>query len=85
MNKKSSFNFQVTSSAEIVQASPDLDEFTCNLSSEDARVLVDLLKLAVAVRAGHGGREALAHVLTALGKTYPQVSGKIHKKNSFLI
>ncbi len=52
---------------------PDLDEFTQKLSADDARVLVDLLKLAVAGRAGEKGREALSHVLTALGKTLPQV------------
>ena len=52
---------------------PDLDDFTTSLSADDARVLVDLLKLAVAVRAGDRGKEALSHVLTALGKTYPQV------------
>ena len=52
---------------------PDLDEFTQKLSADDARVLVDLLKLAVANRSGERGREALSHVLTALGKTYPQV------------
>ena len=63
----------MTSTQETV-AAPDLDEFTSNLSSEDARLLVDLLKLAVANRAGERGRVAIAHVLTALGKTYPQVS-----------
>ena len=52
---------------------PDLDEFTRTLTADDARVLVDLLKLAVAGRAGGGGKEALSQVLTALSKTYPQV------------
>ncbi|XP_077868707.1 E3 ubiquitin-protein ligase HERC2-like [Saccoglossus kowalevskii] len=51
-----------------------LDEFTSKLGSDDARVLVDLLKLAVADRAGPHGKEALSSVLTALGKTYPQVA-----------
>ena len=51
----------------------DLDDFTQKLSADDARVLVDLLKMAVAGRAGQSGRLALSHVLTALGKTYPQV------------
>lgn len=55
-------------------AAPDLDEFTTTLSADDARVLVDLLKLAVAGRAGGKGQEALSYVLTALGKSYPQVS-----------
>ena len=68
---------QVTSTGETevtAYVAPDLDEFTQKLSADDARVLVDLLKLAVAGRAGEKGREALSHVLTALGKTLPQVS-----------
>ncbi len=62
-----------TGEPEIVTQAPDLDEFTQTLTSDDARVLVDLLKLAVANRAGERGNEALSHVLSALGKTYPQV------------
>ncbi|CAH1776574.1 unnamed protein product, partial [Owenia fusiformis] len=67
---------QVTSStdAETPITIQDLDEFTKSLSADDARILVDLLKLAVASRAGILGKEALAHSLTALGKTYPQVA-----------
>ncbi len=57
-------------------AAPDLDEFTQRLSADDARVLVDLLKLAVANRAGDRGNQALSHVLTALGKSYPQVKSR---------
>ena len=57
-----------------VSAVPDLDDFSQKLAADDARVLVDLLKLAVANRAGERGREALSHILTALGKTYPQVA-----------
>jgi hypothetical protein len=72
------FLFQVTCSGEAadtsVITSDVLDDFTTQLSAEDARVLVDLLKLAVAMRAGPRGKEALSHVLTALGKTFPQVS-----------
>ncbi|XP_064637694.1 E3 ubiquitin-protein ligase HERC2-like isoform X2 [Lineus longissimus] len=52
----------------------DLDDFTKMLTADDARVLVDLLKLAVAGRAGEVGRQAISNVLTALGKTFPQVA-----------
>ena len=67
---------QVTSSGDssTIPQAPDLDEFTRQLSADDARILVDLLKLAVANRTGENGKEALSHVLTALGKTLPQVS-----------
>ena len=58
---------------------PDLDEFTKKLGADDARVLVDLLKLAVAGRAAPMGKEALSSVLTALGKTYPQVCRPCHQ------
>jgi len=51
-----------------------LDEFTSLLSEEDARVIVDLLKLAVAGRAGEKGKETLAKVLTALAQANPTVS-----------
>ncbi|KAK7097783.1 E3 ubiquitin-protein ligase HERC2-like isoform X3 [Littorina saxatilis] len=53
---------------------PGLDEFTGRLTADDARVLVDLLKLAVADRVGSGGRDTLSSILTALGKANPQVS-----------
>ena len=53
--------------------SADLDDFTARLTPDDARVLVDLLKLAVACRVHKGGKAALSHVLTALAKSYPQV------------
>lgn len=46
---------------------PDLDHFSQMLTADDTRVLVELLELAVASRAGEKGREALSHVLTALG------------------
>ena len=45
-----------------------LDDFTKLLSVEDARLMVDLLKLAVAHRVGEKGKETLATVLTAMGK-----------------
>lgn len=51
-----------------------LDEFTSRLTADDARVLVDLLKLSVANRVGVSGRETLSEVLTSLAKTNPGVS-----------
>lgn len=70
---------QITSSGAEVDTSiicvPDLDDFSQKLTADDARSLVDMLKLAVAKRAGERGKEALTDVLTALGKTYPQVGG----------
>ena len=70
------FILQVTSSGspETPSQAHDLDEFTRKITADDARVLVDLLKLAVATRAGVGGRMALSHVLTALGQTWPSVA-----------
>ena len=53
---------------------PGLDEFTNNLNAEDARMLVELLKLAVANRVGEKGKEILSDILTCLGKAYPSVS-----------
>ena len=44
-----------------------LDDFTRLLHQDDARQLVDLLKLAVAGRCADGSKEALAEVLSALG------------------
>ncbi|CAG5129601.1 unnamed protein product, partial [Candidula unifasciata] len=52
---------------------PGLDEFTHKLSVDDARILVDLLKLCVA-RKIIGGKKTLSDVLTALGKASPQVT-----------
>ena len=56
-----------------------LDEFTSKLTADDARVLVDLLKLAVAGRVSSAGgnwaaRDTLANILTSLGKANPQVN-----------
>ncbi|XP_052278368.1 E3 ubiquitin-protein ligase HERC2-like [Dreissena polymorpha] len=45
-----------------------LDEFTRKLTPDDARILVDLLKLSVAGRVGVKGRETLSEVLTSLAK-----------------
>ena len=56
-------------------ASASLDEFTSRLSADDSRTLVDLLKLAVAGRAGPRARDTLAQLLSALGRADSQVSG----------
>lgn len=53
---------------------PGLDDYTNKLTADDARVLVDLLKLSVALRVGEKGRETLSDILTCLGKAYPSVS-----------
>ncbi|XP_059157195.1 E3 ubiquitin-protein ligase HERC2-like isoform X2 [Physella acuta] len=52
---------------------PGLDEFTYKLSVDEARILVDLLKLSVARRVA-GGKKTLSDVLTALGKASSQVT-----------
>ena len=66
---------QVTSQseAELSALLQDLDDFSKKLTADDARVLVDLLKLVVAKRAGDNGKESLSCMLTALGTAYPQV------------
>ncbi|XP_062306104.1 E3 ubiquitin-protein ligase HERC2 [Osmerus eperlanus] len=51
-----------------------LDEFTSLLVPDDTRVMVDLLKLAVSVRAGDKGKEVLSAVLSGMGTAYPQVA-----------
>ena len=60
--------------AESPSSPADLDEFTRRLTPDDARVLVDLLKLAVATRAGADGCDALSHVLMALGQSWGAVA-----------
>ena len=45
-----------------------LDSFTIHLTAGDARVMVDLLKLAVAGRVGERGKETLAAVLASMAK-----------------
>ena len=52
----------------------DVDEFTSSLGHDDSRLLVELLKLAVADRAGDNGKEVLAGVLRVLAQTKPEVS-----------
>ncbi|XP_011141461.1 E3 ubiquitin-protein ligase HERC2 [Harpegnathos saltator] len=62
----------LTSNAQVVGegAATDsgLDEFTSALTEDDARVLVDLLKLAVANRVCSFAKETISSVLIALGK-----------------
>lgn len=51
-----------------------IDEFTSSLGQGDARLLVELLKLAVADRAGDNGREVLSDVLKTLAQAKQEVS-----------
>ncbi|XP_071496413.1 E3 ubiquitin-protein ligase HERC2-like [Diadema antillarum] len=53
---------------------PSLDEFTGKLQPDDARILVDLLKLAVASRCGEHSQQAISDTLTAMAKAYPEVA-----------
>lgn len=63
----------LTSNAQVVgdvaTTEPGLDEFTSTLTEEDARMLVDLLKLSVANRVCDGSRETISSVLIALAKS----------------
>ncbi|XP_015429351.1 PREDICTED: LOW QUALITY PROTEIN: E3 ubiquitin-protein ligase HERC2 [Dufourea novaeangliae] len=64
----------LTSNAQVVgdgigAVDPGLDDFTSTLTEEDARMLVELLKLAVANRVCKGARETISSVLIALAKT----------------
>ncbi|XP_048589232.1 E3 ubiquitin-protein ligase HERC2 isoform X2 [Nematostella vectensis] len=52
----------------------DLDEFTAGLGPEDARLLVELLKLAVAGRAGEPGQDVLSRVLRSLAQGRPEIA-----------
>ncbi|XP_071532835.1 E3 ubiquitin-protein ligase HERC2 isoform X2 [Panulirus ornatus] len=58
-------------------SSNGLDDFTRRLSEDDARVLVDLLKLAVAGRAGPQATPAITKVLTGLARENAVVSGML--------
>lgn len=51
-----------------------LNEYTTLLTVEDARVLVDLLKLAVSGRVGDKGKDTLSIILNAMGKANSEVS-----------
>lgn len=66
---------EVMSTIDTVQAiyPSGLDDFTVRMSVNDARNLVELLKLAVATRMGESARECLSEVLSRLAKAYPQV------------
>lgn len=50
---------------------PTLDDFTSLLSEEDARSLVDLLKLAVAGRAGPNAQDTISSVLQGMYRVLP--------------
>ncbi|XP_066595212.1 E3 ubiquitin-protein ligase HERC2 [Prorops nasuta] len=62
----------LTSNAQVVGEGvgiePGLDEFTTTLTEDDARILVELLKLAVANRVCKDAKETISSVLIALGK-----------------
>jgi E3 ubiquitin-protein ligase HERC2 len=51
-----------------------VDDFIQLLTEGDGRLLLDLLKLAVAGRVNETGRVALSHTLKLLGKTRPEVA-----------
>ncbi|XP_068082847.1 E3 ubiquitin-protein ligase HERC2 [Anabrus simplex] len=64
----------MTSNAQVVGQTEEtdpmhsnLDDFTSLLGPDDARVLVDLLKLAVAGRAGDTAKDTVSNVLIAMG------------------
>lgn len=61
-------------SFECDNVSMTLDDFTRKLTVDDARAIVDLLKLAVANRAGTKAKDTLAQLLIALGKMSYQVA-----------
>lgn len=54
--------------------SEGLISFISSLGLDDARLLVEVLKLAVAGRAGDNGKEALSSVLKAMAQTRPEVT-----------
>ncbi|GAB6021505.1 E3 ubiquitin-protein ligase herc2 [Chamberlinius hualienensis] len=51
-----------------------LDDFTSHLTVDDARVLIDLLKLSVAGRVGNSAQEAITNVLVGLSRVHANVS-----------
>lgn len=73
ISRQSSLDMSVDLGAVVGLIPAGLDDFTSVLSVEDARVLVDLLKLAVANRVGEKGRETLGTVLTAMGTANQEV------------
>lgn len=70
-----------------------VDDFTRHLNEDDCRVLVDLLKLAVADRAGHDAVQALSSVLAGvsffldtlplLHKTYEISNGACRSQSDY--
>ena len=56
-----------------VSPSVGLDDFTGRLSDGDARMLLDMLKLAVAGRVGDNGKPTLSHVIKGLGQSRQEV------------
>ncbi|KAL2717183.1 E3 ubiquitin-protein ligase HERC2 [Vespula squamosa] len=71
----------LTSNAQVVgegvTTESGLDEFTSTLTEDDARMLVDLLKLAVANRVGKGAKEIIASTLISLGKVNPTIGNML--------
>ncbi|XP_075230176.1 E3 ubiquitin-protein ligase HERC2-like isoform X1 [Lycorma delicatula] len=51
-----------------------LDDFTSLLGLNDARMMVDLLKLAVAGRAGDNAKETITNVLVGMAREYNSVA-----------
>lgn len=56
---------------------PGLDEFTSGLTEDDARMLVDLLKLSIANRVCDGAKETISAVLIALGKVNKSIKNML--------
>lgn len=73
MGRGRSFSCGSTGSANEGKRITDLDEFASLLTVEDARIMVDLLKLAVSGRVGEKGKESLSAILTTMGKANPEV------------
>ncbi|XP_053987984.1 E3 ubiquitin-protein ligase HERC2 isoform X2 [Hylaeus volcanicus] len=71
----------LTSNAQVVgegiSGYSSLDDFTSTLTEDDARMLVDLLKLAVANRVCDGAKETISSVLIALAKTNHSIRSMI--------
>jgi len=71
----------LTSNAQVVgedgATASGLDEFTSALTEDDARVLVDLLKLAVANRVCTSAKETISSVLIALGKVNSSIGSML--------
>ena len=71
----------LTSNAQVVGegigSDSGLDEFTSTLTEDDTRMLVDLLKLAVAQRVCEGAKEIISSVLIALGKVNSHIGNML--------